>query len=283
MYKDKFKLIALDLDGTLLTDDKKISGLNKMVLKSIREKNVDIVIATGRRYYSAKSFARDLGIDDLTILANNGTIVRNIKDDRIRVSHYIEDKNFYELIKEGNNRGLTPITHVNKYYEGYDMIGELEGTDNRYRNYIKEQENRYKKVDNLLYVPAPTDVLAVVFPGEYDYLESFMKKIEKNSGQKFNMYLMDRLVGVSPILEIIKANSSKWVSILEYANLKGITENQIICIGDDTNDFEMIQKAGLGIAMKNGADSVKEVADIVTDYDNNNSGVGEVLREIFDT
>ncbi len=282
MSKLSYKLIALDLDGTLLTDNKIVTDLNKSVLQSLDKMGIEILIATGRRYFSAKLFAKAIEIDDITILANNGTIVRNISDDKIRVSNYIEEKDFYNLVMEGNHRDLTPITHVNKYHEGYDMIGELEKTDYRYRNYIQKVEDRYRKVDNLLYVPSP-DVLAVVFPGDRDHLESFMKKIADNSGEAFNMYLMDRLVGVSPILEIIKANNSKWRSISEYAELKGIKPEEIICVGDDMNDFEMIHQAGLGIAMKNAADGIKDVADIITEHDNNNSGVGEVLREIFDT
>lgn len=278
--KSDYKMIAIDLDGTLLTDDKRITEINKKVLKEITKKGIEIVIATGRRYYSAKMFSKRLGITDMTILANNGTIVRNIKDDKIQVEKYIDDLDFYRLVEAGNRVDLTPITHVNKYIEGYDMIGELEKTSFRYHNYIQKIEKRYKKVDNLLYVQNP-NALSVVFPAERIQLEKFRKNIEDIGEGKYNIYLMDKLVGVSPILEIIRANCSKWHSIEEYATIKNINKKEIISIGDDMNDLEMIVNSGLGIAMKNATEEIKGRANIVTDRDNNNSGLGYVLSDIF--
>ncbi|MDO5708477.1 MAG: HAD hydrolase family protein, partial [Andreesenia angusta] len=217
---------------------------------------------------------------DITILANNGTIVRNIEDDEVKVCNYINDNDFYKLIESGRPLDLTPITHVNRYIDGYDMIGELDKTDIRYMNYIKRIEKRYRKVDNLLYVPEPK-VLSVVFPGEKDYLLKLKEKIEDTNGEAYTMYLMDQLIGVSPILEIIKSNCSKWHSIEDYAKLKGIKNEEIISFGDDSNDLEMIENSGLGIAMKNAVDRVKSSSKMITRYSNNDSGVGFALKEIF--
>ncbi len=275
-----YRLVAIDLDGTLLTDKKIVTDYNREVLKELNERGIEIVIATGRRYYSAKLFAKRLGIPDITILANNGTIVRNIRDDEVKVSNYIDEKDFYKLVEEGRRIDITPITHVNKYDFGYDMIGELDKMHAKYNNYIQKIEKRYRKVDDLLYVPEP-NVLAAVFPGEKDFLRSFQHRIEDISEGQYTMYLMDQLVGVSPILEIIKSDCSKWHSVEDYAKLKGITPEEIICIGDDMNDLEMIESCGLGIAMKNATPGIKERADMITEHDNNDSGVGYALKEIF--
>ena len=74
---------------------------------------------------------------------------------------------------------------------------------------------------------------------------------------------------------------NKWSSIVDYANSKGIKTEEIIALGDNNNDIEMVMNAGLGIAMKNGTDLIKEVANRVSQKDNNESGVAHELREIL--
>lgn len=276
-----YKLIAIDLDGTLLNDRKQVSRENVEVLKALHDRGVEVLIATGRRYFAAKNFASKLGIEGLLVMANNGTIVRNISNDELKVFRYFEDLDYYNLIERGKQQDLPIVTHVDKYSEGIDLMGEYDQTDKRYGNYLHENDNRYRKVGNLLEVKAP-NALALVLPGDRERLERFKKKIESEHGDRYNLYLMDKLIGVSPILEIIRSNSSKWISIEEYAKLNGIKREEIVAIGDDMNDAEMIQKAGLGIAMKNGADGVKEVSDMITKFDNNNSGLARALREVFE-
>ena len=74
----------------------------------------------------------------------------------------------------------------------------------------------------------------------------------------------------------------KWLSLSEYAKEKDIAKEEIITIGDDNNDAEMIKNAGCGIAMKNASEGVKQVADIITEKDNNESGLSFELRKILD-
>src|SRR5699024_5109700 len=101
------------------------------VLSKLTSMGVEIIIATGRRYYSAKSFVRKLGLDKVTVLANNGTIVRNVANDELIVHQYFDDLDFYNLIEEGKRSRLDAVTHVNKYHEGYDMVGEYSAKDKR--------------------------------------------------------------------------------------------------------------------------------------------------------
>lgn len=276
----KYKIVAIDLDGTLLTDSKEVTNENIEVLNALSHRGVDIVIATGRRYYSAKQFVKKTGLENITILANNGTIVRNMSNDELLVHKYFDEYDFYSLIEEGKRKRLHAVTHVNKYLEGYDMVGEYASLDQRYCNYLHEAGNRYKKVKNLLEYEKP-NTLAVVYPGELEALSRFKAEVEQKFDGKFNLYLMQKLVGVSPILEIINSRGSKWIALRDYANQRGISTEHIIAVGDDNNDLEMIEKSGLGIGMKNASEEVKAAADIITKYDNNDSGLGKTLREIF--
>ena len=276
----KYKLVAIDLDGTLLNEEKKISNENKAILKELRSRGVEVIIATGRRYYSAKELVAELDMENSTILANNGSIVRDFKTDSIIKSKYFEKDDFYSLIQEGKDRNLHAITHVDHYLEGYDILVEFDKTDRRYKNYLNDIANRYRTIDNLLKYPDPK-AIAIVYTGELERLKEFQDNLNSKYRGKYNAYLMHNLTHVGSMLEIINASGSKWVSILEHAMSKGIKSEEIVTIGDDNNDIEMIKNAGLGVAMKNATSEVKNASDIVSEKTNDESGAGIVLKKIF--
>lgn len=274
-----YKLIAIDLDGTLLTDDKRISKDNIDTLRKLIEKNIEVVIATGRRYWSAKKLIDNLGLN-ITIVSNNGNIVRKVMDDEVLIEKYLDINDFITLVKEGRKFNLHPIVHTNAYEEGWDFVLENNIDDSRYKNYIRPNEKRYKLIDNFLNY-TDENILVTCYLGEYDILDNFIKKIEDKYPHKFSYHIMSNLNKSGPLLEIMNPLGSKWKSLKEYASNKGILDREIIAIGDDNNDVEMIQNAGLGIAMKNGSDKAKIASDIISIKDNNNSGVAHELKRIF--
>lgn len=276
----KYKLVAIDLDGTLLNEEKKIPRENKVILKELMNRGVEVIIATGRRYFSAKELITELEMENSIIMANNGTIVRDLKTDEIIKTRYFDKEDYYSLIREGKSRKLDAITHVDHFLEGYDILVEFEKDDMRYKNYLKDIENRYRTIDNLLKYSDPK-ALAIVYTGEFEKLREFQENLNLQYKGKFNAYLMHNLTNVGTMLEIINARGSKWVSILEYAIERGIDSKEIIAIGDDNNDIEMIKNAGLGIAMKNATKEVKSASDMVSEKSNEESGVGFVLKEVF--
>ncbi len=274
-----YKLVALDLDGTLLTDDKKISKENIDVLKRINDLGVEIVIATGRRYWSAKQLTTELGFD-FVVMANNGNIARKISDEKLLLTKYLDTRDFYTLIKEGRKRGLYPIIHVDHYADGYDIIIEYEIHSSKYGSYMSKNLDRYKKMDNSLNYKEGK-VLAVCYVGDLTDLKEFEKFIKTTYPKRYSSHIMSKLVISGGLLEIMNPLGSKWISLKEYASGKDIKTEEIIAIGDDNNDIDMIKNSGLGIAMKNGSQKAKETADLVTKKSNNEAGVGHVLQELL--
>lgn len=92
---------------------------------------------------------------------------------------------------------------------------------------------------------------------------------------------MSNFTKFGSLLEIMHPEGCKWKSLVRYANSIGISEEEIITIGDDNNDVEMIKNASLGIGMINSCDNVKSVADIITTHSNNESGVAKILKNMF--
>lgn len=275
----KYKMLAIDLDGTLLNEEKKLTVENINTLKKIHNKGVEIVIATGRRYWSAKSLTKDLNIN-LVIMANNGNIVRKVYNDEVLVTKYLNESDFYTLIKRGRERGMHPILHVDHYEQDYDIIIEFDVNNEKYSSYMAKNLDRYKKIDDFLSYK-DSKVLAVCYLGDIKNLEEFESFIKNSYPKKYSSHIMSKLTIAGGLLEIMNPMGSKWLSLKEYAFEKGIKPKEIIAIGDDNNDIEMLKNAGLGISMKNASKKVKEVADIITEQTNNESGVSKVLNKVF--
>ena len=273
-----YKLIAIDLDGTLLNDDKKIPLENIIMVENLIEKGYEVVIATGRRYWSAKDLVKVIN-NDMTILANNGNIVRNSENDEVLNAKYIDLEDFRIIMKEGKKRNLYPIIHVDAYEEGYDILIELENENKNYFNFLKG-EKRLKQINNYMEI-IDHNILAVVYAGFKSELNSFHLDINKKYPNIYNTHVMENITVSEALLEIMNPFGTKWHSLSEYAMSKGIKTEEIITIGDDNNDIGMIENAGLGIAMKNASLSVKSVSDIITKKDNNESGVAFELKRVL--
>ncbi|MBW4829316.1 MAG: Cof-type HAD-IIB family hydrolase [Clostridiaceae bacterium] len=279
-----YKLIAIDLDGTLLNDEKRISQENLETLKELMSRGYEVVIATGRRYWSAKEKVRDID-SELVILANNGNIVRRMKDDKILIKKYLDVDDFHILVKEGKKKGLHPIVHVDGYEDGYDMIIELDKDDSKYHNYLEDNPDRFKKVEDIFKVSEPK-VLAVVYMGSKEDLEGFHLYLSDKYFEKYNCHVMYNLDGSHinqgvGLLEVMNPFGTKWLSLEEYGRKKRVSPKEIIAIGDDNNDIAMIKNAGLGIAMKNATEKIKKVSNIITDKNNNENGVAHILKRVL--
>lgn len=272
-----YKLVAMDLDGTLLNDKKEITQENLKLINTLENKGYEVVIATGRRYWSAKDLTREIK-SDITILANNGNVVRNSRDDKDIITKHLDINSFRTIMKEGKNRNLYPIIHVDDFHGGIDIIIELDKDDKNYYDYM-EKNKRFIQVDN--YLDIQKKILAVVYVGDKATLNNFRIDILNKYPNLCNAHIMENISIAEVLLEIMHPEGTKWLSLLEYASSKNIKAEEIIAIGDDNNDIEMLQNVGLGIAMKNATKGVLSVANHITEKNNNESGVAFELRRVL--
>lgn len=275
-----FKLVALDLDGTLLDRNKKISKNDLDFLRRLIDIGYKVVIATGRRYYSAKELTRELD-RNITILANNGNIVRDTFDDKEIYSKFMNIDDYKKVIIEGKNRDLHPIIHVDYYEFGYDMVIEEKGIKSSHYKYLPKEDTRFKVINSTELYNIDR-ILALVYPGKVKRLKDFYNYIKMNYPSKYNSHILENIDVAEAMYEVMGPNGSKWNSLVNYSESIGIKPDEIISIGDDNNDLGMILNSGLGIAMNNGSMLVRKAANLITKRDNNNSGVSFELSRILD-
>lgn len=261
-----YKMVAFDLDGTLLNDKKQISEEHQKLMKKINEDFV-FTISTGRRYYSAKGFIAPI-IDDLTIICNNGALIKSFKDDKCHSSHFLSYDLLTKIYEKIDSKKLNALIAID--HELYDVAGvkdsyTITGPDKRYYG------ERIKLIDELKDIEKES-IISVIVHGLKEDLIALRDSLERDFPEGFNIYLMKIPGAEIYILEIHERHCSKWKSVVEYAETLGIKPEEIICVGDSQNDREMIEHAGLGIAMINALDEIKEIADVVTEFDNNDGG-----------
>ena len=263
-------LICLDLDGTLLNDNKEISSYTKQVLTELQQRGHYIMIATGRPYRASQIYYHELNMNT-PVVNFNGAYVHHPKAQDFETIHEVLDveisKNIITALQQSHVTNI--IAEVKDYvfinnhdprlFEGFSMGNPKIQTGN-----LLEQLN---ESPTSLLVEAEEDNI----PEIKDMLTHFYaENIEhRRWGAPF------------PVIEIVKRGINKARGI-EYAKqYLNIADDRIIAFGDEDNDIEMIKYATYGIAMDNGLQDLNDVANHTT-YSNNNDGIGRYLNDFFD-
>lgn len=275
-----YKLVCIDLDGTLLDDKKEISERTINLLEKLLENGIMVLIATGRHYYMVVDFLKDLNTDIL-VCANNGAMCRYKNSGDLFSVHYVANSDVNKIVKIAREERLNSYIYVDSFIEDYNLIVEdnlpkLSHFEERIvdRKVTEERIKHFKEVD----LSAINSALCVAYLDEKEKISRLYNRFIHDNSLVKNVYTIPDGRGV---MEFQSLKSDKWNAILEYIDSLGISTSEVIAFGDEFNDVNMVKYAGLGFAMKNGVDSVKSVADRITKYTNNEEGVYFELMELF--
>ena len=264
----KRHLIALDLDGTLLTDKKQISPYTKQVVLKAKEEGHIVVISTGRPHRASINFYHELGLD--TPMVNfNGALIHHPTNRNwdalhnpmpIRTAHKIIDA-CYDL--QVNNILAEVMDDV--YLDSYDsrIIDFFDQIDTDPPYVIGSLKQKLEE--------DPTSILIYPEENQVDQLRSHL--------DQYHAEIIEHRKWGAPwnIIEIIKKGMNKAVGLQKIAYYFGIPEERIIAFGDEDNDLEMIDYAGVGVAMGNAIDELKSISKHVT-ASNEEDGIGVFLE-----
>lgn len=284
-----FKLIVLDIDGTLLTSKYTITDRTKKVLRNAMEQGIFVTIATGRFYLSAKRVAKEIGIN-APIICNDGALIKNIYSnetvfvkplsldisleildilenyDTIRSQVFMEDYRIYI----GN---YFKKMQYDKFINSLQKM-PLESCINYYKDFILPSSKDVKDITtakSMLKVPP----IKIVVCGDEKDIENLKIELTKRYGDKIFL-----TTAVKNWIDIVHGDVSKAKGIAILAKNLKVKQEEIIAIGDNINDIPMIKYAGLGVAMGNAPDEVKKAADKVT-LSNDEGGVAKCIEKIL--
>jgi Cof subfamily protein (haloacid dehalogenase superfamily) len=264
-----YKLIAIDMDGTLLNEKKEISNRCKEDIRKLKDKGISVVLATGRPFHGILSYINDLSLLDENdfVVTYNGALVQNTKADKIlKMSPLSVDsyKELYAVSKEldVNIHALTESSVLTPKNNPYTHI---ESTINK----IPTIEEPVDDIDG------SRNIIKVMFIDDPKRLDDILPQVPDWVVEKYS------ILRSAPIfLEFLDKGVDKGVGVSLIAKQLGIEPKEVMAIGDAGNDIAMIEYAGLGIAMGNATDDVKSVADYIT-LSNEEDGVAHVIEKFI--
>lgn len=286
-----YKLVAIDLDGTLLNSYGQISERNKIAIQKAIQKGIKIVLTSGRGVMSVKNLASEVGANEYMI-CGNGAVVYNLKEEKTEYDNFLSKNKVLQLIKicEENsiyysiytkNGIITKSLNYNVLFYNYENASKPDSKRNNiyiiediYKYILERKENDYIKItvcdDNNIIFNSAIKKLKQVKDVDVLDVGHMSRKIIKIGTQIHSIEYF--------YTEISSPNVNKWQAIKFLIQKLGINSEEVIAIGDNVNDQTMIENAGLGVAMANGAPYIKEMAKIVTDS-NNDDGVAKIIEE----
>lgn len=273
-----YKLIVFDYDGSLVERGHK---LDKHIIDSLLNWNklgIETVIASGRNFRSLQNQLNAFPLD-IPIISNNGNLIRKLKTKKNIFKQPIQKsivEGSLEILRKFN---IHPICHIDGNDLNYDLV-LFNGEDKIGKDYVQHYENRFKLIS---YEEIEReDVLSIVAYINEELYRSIDLELKKNL-KNISTHHLTKGIDHQGMMEIVGENSSKWDAVWKYATLKNIKKEEIICVGDDMNDLEMIKNAGVGIAMCNSPKAIRKVANFITKEEANKYGgikiINEILRE----
>ncbi len=270
------KLIALDLDDTVLTSDRNVADSTIAAVHKAKEAGIQIVVSTGRNYSNAKHIIDKLGVCEIVSVCN-GALILDQKTGRVIYRNSIRKQDMREIL---------PLLENPKLF---------------FQLYIGSENYRDRRLDKLYhqYFPkrADSDRIAHILPDIRDFLlhprpdadtcvdkvfafcpdTTILSRIRSQIAQKQTVHLTS---SNEKNFEITNQGVTKALGMERLCSYLQIQREEILAIGDSENDLDMLRFAGIGVAMGNAAESVKESADYVTSS-NNDDGVANAIRHFL--
>lgn len=264
----RYKMIALDLDGTLTNSDKVITPATKAALFQFQENGGRIILASGRPTCGITPLAEELELENYGgyILSYNGAKVVNCENNQLMYNKTMSLELVEELDALAKKHKVNIMTYEDRYIYTLDKSEPYVNVEQQ----ITKME--LKEVDNLAKaVSAPVN--KCLMTGEPEYLMEVEEKIKEEMGGRINVYRSQPF-----FLELVPKNIDKAESLDSLLEQLELDRQHLIACGDGYNDLSMIRYAGLGVAMSNGEEGVKEEADYIAPS-NDEDGIADVLEK----
>ncbi|MCI8700151.1 MAG: Cof-type HAD-IIB family hydrolase [Clostridia bacterium] len=288
-----YKIAFIDLDGTLLNQYGAVEEETRKILKNIMDKGTDIVLASGRPVDAIKQIAKEIESKNYFI-AGNGALIYDLQKDEIIYKETIKKEKVLEIIKICNENNI--------YYNIYTK-NEILSSELKYNVLYYYKENQKKEEINKTKINIVQDIYKYIEEKDEEILkitvcdenkaifDSILKRLKKVKGiEVLEVEHMSRKViknGTDTVeinyyyTEIMLKDTDKWKAIQYLIDKLDIQKEEIIGIGDNSNDKQMIENAGLGIVMKGSAKEIIDIGNYVTEQTNNENGVAKALEKFI--
>lgn len=267
----KYKLVAIDMDGTLLNSEKQISERTRKAIERAKVQGTHVVICTGRILKSALYYSKSLGLNNPLIACNGALIVdetqniiyeKPLEKEKVRqISNLANLEEIYcHFYDESNFYSNTRSEEILKFY-------------NEGNSEVNVDVNVFNDIEEIMAMEDLNVYKFIFIDNNRDKLNNLRDKLNDLGNINTTSSWINNIEAMGP-------NVSKGEALKALCEILKIEHKEVIAIGDSENDLSMLKFAGLGVAMGNGDELIKEHSDHVTDS-NDNDGVAKVIEKFI--
>jgi Cof subfamily protein (haloacid dehalogenase superfamily) len=274
-----YRMVAIDLDGTLLRRDGTMGERTRLALQAAVGRGITVAICTGRRFRTALPILAELQLA-VPVIVHGGQLIKDAGTHETLHHNYLTQELSLGAVKFLKAHGVTPIVYVDLFTEGIDIYLDNERDGHPFHlKYLEQNRSHCHFVGDVTNIFCP-QTIHVGALADRASLERLDARLEREFGPSIRHLVMNNTNNDGAFLEIMTPGNSKWRALSVLIEKAGLTPEQVICIGDEINDLEMIRHAGLGVAMGNAIPAVKAVAAHVT-RTNEEDGVAHVVERFL--
>lgn len=265
-----YKIITLDLDGTLTNSKKEITAPTREALKEIQQKGCKVILASGRPTSGVMPIARELDLDKYGsyILSFNGAKIIDCKTMDVIYQKTLPANVIPELYDFAVKYNVCIVTHADSCMFAGNGVNEYAKLESEIVNLPLKVVDDFPSHINF-------PVHKCILTAQPDELNDIEKAIKSYYHSYLSIYRSEPF-----FLEVMPSGIDKAQSLMKLLSSIGISKDEMICCGDGFNDISMIEYAGLGVAMENAQDIVKDTADYIT-LSNDDNGILHVINKFM--
>lgn len=268
------KLVVCDVDGTLTNQNNEIGQQTKIYVKKLREKGILFTFATQRIHSSVAGYAKELDIK-IPFMTINGALIRGLNG-TVLSKEIIPEKKVTKALKLASKHYVRVALCYNDailYTEDNSVL----------KDFMYRLGSNYKLVDS--YNNYKDQVLEIIMLGNE---KNVIKHIQNRMNFPYRLFLTARYYRSSSRygvyhLEIRKSGTTKKTGLAKLSKYLNVKKNEIAVIGDWYNDRDLFEFGGFNVALQNAVPELKYMAHYITESTNEDDGVGEFLKKLYDS
>ena len=273
----------MDIDGTLLDSSSRLPAENAQAVSDAAASGIEILLVTGRRFHSARLIAESLPCD-LHLITNNGSLIKS-KDGATHLRHLLPASTARRVLEATPEFRSCAAVVFDRPRENQVILEQVDFDDPFKGGYFRRSREFIAQVSPLTdcLLPAATgdraeDPIEVMYVGACSSMRRVLDQLQSQPfATDFSPSLTEYEQKELSILDVLNPGVSKGVALAEWARRRGIAREEIMAIGDNWNDRDMLAFAGLPVVMGNAVAELKSLGHTVT-LSNDQNGVAEAIR-----
>jgi 5-amino-6-(5-phospho-D-ribitylamino)uracil phosphatase len=283
------KLLALDLDGTTLNSQGEIPDANREAIRAAEAKGVLVTIATGRRFRDAQPVGRELQLN-APLITHNGALLKYADSEETVHCSLLSTDASLEIVRVGKDYGGDALVSTDPHGHGtllFDRVSEHNVPLRKYLRWSETLHGGESAREGVAHVPRLEDILHeheivhISFSGSCDAMGAMLSVLNRELGNTVTILptIYPRLDFT--LIDILPADASKGHGTAKLAEIEGLGPENVMAIGDNFNDLEMLEYAGTAVVMGNADPRLLERDEFYTTLSNDEAGVAAAIERFI--